>query len=107
MIDTDKYEGHTEGPWIIETWRDGRSVYDIVRNDDKGDLVIANVLGTWEAKKPNMKLIADAPLLLAEVKRLHNHIRRMRHWAEPKMHEIHHDGWRKLHEEIYEGGEEE
>ena len=55
MIDTDKYEGHTEGPWIIETWRDGRSVYDIVRNDDKGDLVIANVLGTWEAKKPNMK----------------------------------------------------
>ena len=42
-----------------------------------------------------------AEKLLAEVKRLHNHIRRMRHWAEPKMHEVHHDAWRKLHEEIY------
>ena len=41
--------------------------------------------------------------LLAEVKRLRDHIRRMRHWAEPKMHEVHHDAWRKLHEEIYEG----
>jgi hypothetical protein len=79
MIDTDKYEGHDN----------------------------------WEGTKVNMAneanklLIADAPLLLAEVIRLRNHIRRMRHWAEPKMHEVHHDAWRKLHEEIYEGDEEE
>jgi|TARA_R100001463_G_scaffold5345_1_gene18518 hypothetical protein len=45
----------------------------------------------------------DTPLLLEEVKRLRNHIRRMRHWAEPKMHEVHRDAWRKLHDEIYEG----
>ena len=45
--------------------------------------------------------------LQEEVKRLRDHIRRMRHWAEPKMHEVHHDAWRKLHEEIYEGDEEE
>ena len=47
--------------------------------------------------------VDDYKELLAEVKRLHNHIRRMRHWAEPKMHEVHHDAWRKLHDEIYEG----
>ena len=41
--------------------------------------------------------------LLAEVEWLRDRIRRMRHWAEPKMHEVHHDAWRKLHEEIYEG----
>jgi len=45
--------------------------------------------------------------LLAEVKWLRDRIRRMRHWAEPKMHEVHHDAWRKLHEEIYEGDDEE
>ena len=47
--------------------------------------------------------VDDYKDLLAEVKRLRNHIRRMRHWAEPKMHEVHHDAWRKLHDEIYEG----
>tara|TARA_Y100001972_G_scaffold74647_1_gene90765 strand:+ start:700 stop:915 length:216 start_codon:yes stop_codon:yes gene_type:complete len=47
--------------------------------------------------------VDDYKELLAEVKRLRNHIRRMRHWAEPKMHEVHHDAWRKLHDEIYEG----
>ena len=41
--------------------------------------------------------------LLGEVEWLRDRIRRMRHWAEPKMHEVHHDAWRKLHEEIYEG----
>ena len=51
--------------------------------------------------------VDDYKDLLSEVKRLRNHIRRMRHWAEPKMHEVHHDAWRKLHEEIYEGDEEE
>jgi len=47
--------------------------------------------------------VDDYKDLLSEVKRLRNHIRRMRHWAEPKMHEVHHDAWRKLHDEIYEG----
>ena len=61
MIDTDKYEGHTEGPWDVygphPLFRSGAF-------DDEGvgeDLPFTRV---------DMKLIADAPLLLAEVKRL-------------------------------------
>ena len=45
MIDTNKYEGHTEGPW------DKLSEYCPVGSIDK-------------------QLIADAPLLLAELKRM-------------------------------------
>jgi hypothetical protein len=50
MIDTDKYEGHTPAPW------DKLSEYCPVSSIDK-------------------QLIADAPLLLAEVKRLRFHLK--------------------------------
>ena len=60
MIDTDKYEGHTEGLWC---WKDGNIVRKAIGNtpltDDAGLYLIADA-----------QLIADAPLLLAEVKRL-------------------------------------
>ena len=61
MIDTDKYEGHTEGPWTP--------------NDDgyvDADYSIAQVLPFVSPKAflANTQLMADAPLLLAEVKRL-------------------------------------
>ena len=42
MIDTDKYEGHTPAPWIID----------------------------WSHLNVDKELMQDAPLLLAEVKRL-------------------------------------
>ena len=65
MIDTDKYEGHTEGPWY---W-DGN-----LCNDEYSDkhgteqwAVLDWELGVGDANK---LLIADAPLLLIEVKRL-------------------------------------
>tara|TARA_Y100001938_G_C7729236_1_gene253802 strand:+ start:128 stop:358 length:231 start_codon:yes stop_codon:yes gene_type:complete len=45
MIDTDKYKGHTEGPWSVE--------YPMLTPSE-----------------PNRKLIDDAPLLLTEVERL-------------------------------------
>ena len=48
MIDTDKYEGHTPGPWEI---------YKVLINDGRPTNV-------------DVELIEDAPLLLAEVKRL-------------------------------------
>ena len=104
MIDTDKYEGHSPAPWLRDSndvhTNDGlRSIADVVILGD-GDKLYRECVA-------NARLIADAPLLLEEVKRLRNHIRKMRHWAEPKMHEVHHDAWRKLHEEIYEGDEEE
>jgi hypothetical protein len=70
MIDTDKYEGHTEGPWSIKIGLvNGYSV-----KDANGDHVctIPDLTGM-----SNKHIIADAPLLLqaliderAEVKRL-------------------------------------
>ena len=77
MIDTDKYEGHTEGKWNIDV-----NCNLVVNNDE--------VIGTVEIYFPerptdeadsngyetsmNYKLIADAPLLLAEVKRLRKQV---------------------------------
>ena len=61
MIDTDKYEGHTPGPWCweekrnieITTMADGYEVAEVPRGNDA-----------------DAHLITDAPLLLQEVKRL-------------------------------------
>jgi len=69
MIDTDKYEGHTEGPWTVFV-------------DDNDDLLLLQIEGPThtiaydidrpgnssggsnEANKATANLIADAPLLL-------------------------------------------
>ena len=56
MIDTDKYEGHTEGEWMLDIY-DWNWAINIFGND--GETIEANAI-----------LIQDAPLLLAEVKRL-------------------------------------
>ena len=73
MIDTDKYEGHTEGEWKLlgdddESWyavktpkHDDPMAFIERRNDD-GEVV--------SLSKADARLIADAPLLLAEVLRL-------------------------------------
>ena len=65
MIDTNKYEGHSEGPWY---W-DGN-----LCNDEYSDkhgteqwAVLDWELGVGDADK---QLIADAPLLLKAYKRL-------------------------------------
>ena len=57
MINTDKYEGHTEGPW---------TPYEM----NMGGWTIGNFGLQW--KEADIQLIADAPLLLAEVERLHH-----------------------------------
>jgi len=59
MIDTDKYEGHTQGHWATTTRKGTWVVY----TQDNGDVATMN---DYE----DAKLIADAPFLLAEVKRL-------------------------------------
>jgi len=57
MIDTDKYEGHTEGEWRVEQSGINRVM---VYTDDEG----------FSYNVSNRNLVADAPKLLAEVKRL-------------------------------------
>ena len=83
MIDTDKYEGHTEGPWHFCLGYDIKTDTYTGINPLKGggDRVNGPVIlseyqfakGThWQ--RADMRLIEDAPLLLAEVKRLHEWI---------------------------------
>ena len=79
MIDTDKYEGHTEGPWValndnaVKTPKHDDPYAFIERRNDDGDVVALS--------KADARLIADAPLLLqaliderAEVKRLREQV---------------------------------
>jgi len=64
MIDTDKYEGHAEGEWIIQVLDDGLTWNIQTKSGEQlADMVIGKHHG-------NAKLMRDAPLLLEEVKRL-------------------------------------
>ena len=58
MIDTDKYEGHTPAPWVVNN------------PDDYETSLIFSVGALKFVSSANTQLIMDAPLLLAEVKRL-------------------------------------
>ena len=66
MIDTDKYEGHPPAPRRLDA--------DIDYNCDLRVGFTAShdgySIGCLHTDKPTSQLIADAPLLLAEVKRL-------------------------------------
>jgi len=63
MIDTGKYEGHTEGPWELSpddwVWAEHLFMQGNTTNFGNG------------------MLITDAPLLLAEVKRLREGIKQL------------------------------
>jgi hypothetical protein len=61
MIDTDKYEGHTEGPWCVII-DDGMH---ITPDEDNSRRIAKKI-----PKEADADLIADAPDLLAEVKAL-------------------------------------
>ena len=62
QLNLDKYEGHTEGEWILN-----RSE----ANPTEFLLKCGDVTITWlEPSEADAQLMADAPLLLAEVKRL-------------------------------------
>ena len=65
MIDTDKYEGHTPAPWEADLNDEGKRWIDAY--DDEGDI---NLCRITNGNKADARLIADAPDLLAEVKRL-------------------------------------
>ena len=79
MIDTDKYEGHTEGPWHFCLGYDIKSDTYTGINPLKGGGDRVNgpvILSEYQFAKgstghrADLGLIEDAPLLLAEVKRL-------------------------------------
>jgi len=69
MIDTDKYEGHTPAPWMMGEYKGRPSIHagdeTFVRN-------IARGLNPNQTADHN--LLVDAPLLLAEVKRLREEV---------------------------------
>ena len=85
MVDTDKYEGHTQGPWHIENEENNGMRLFIC---SKG----ATILWQCETTHADALLVADAPLLLAEVMRLREGIERLRqrHGQE--------EGWKELKE---------
>ena len=70
MIDIDKYEGHTEGPW---EWFEGEGHKDLKSN--MSFLMFGEVGKSQYPKPADAALIADAPLLLEEVKRLREGIK--------------------------------
>ena len=63
MIDTDKYEGHTEGEWYFKHINSNWYQCDKIGEIHMEDIAI-------EEASANAQLIADAPKLLTEVKRL-------------------------------------
>ena len=73
MIDTDKYEGHSTG-WKHKI---NHSTYSIINDDGQK---VASVPCYEECNKDS-QLIADAPLLLAEVKRLREVIKKIKECA--------------------------
>ena len=88
MIDTDKYEGHTPAPW--EQYSAG--YHAVVLPLDDYELGQEFTL----AKLADAQLIADAPLLLAEVKRLREGIKRLLNEGSPDRIWVHNTDLREL-----------
>lgn len=80
MINTDKYEGHTPAPWCVDDNEEsdynenpnGTHIYALrLREDVAPHPVSAGLpIAQHTGHGADARLIADAPLLLAEVKRL-------------------------------------
>ena len=71
MINTDKYEGHADGPWKIESYNQSQAFTGInfnMTHTEQTHLAMKN--GREKEREATANLIADAPLLLAEVKQL-------------------------------------
>ena len=76
MIDTDKYQGHTPAPWIWmewNTWLAGGN-----EEGEDGKFLVQRPMEVADKDEVDGLLIADAPLLLEEVKRLREENKRYR-----------------------------
>lgn len=69
MIDTDKYEGHTPAPWDWFPTPNDSHIGHLQRHSNL-TRVTAEIKSRSAEDDANAELIADAPLLLEEVKRL-------------------------------------
>ena len=72
VIDTSKYEGHTPAPWAFR----GPQGLDI-ENETHAVVSLYDDPRMRTGGEADMQLIKDAPLLLAEVKRLREGLRRL------------------------------
>ena len=81
MVDTNKYEGHTPAPWTIDVHKVGKDISAIVIESNMtthSNCVLAEVEVENKYAETDAQLIADAPLLLAEVKRCHKIVKECR-----------------------------
>ncbi len=79
MIDTEKYKGHTPAPWEYNTDDDGWTLAAIRERDDPDRDEFIVLITKPEGNphltmNPDLELMADAPLLLAEVKQLREEV---------------------------------
>ena len=76
MIDTDKYEGHTPAPWdsLVCATTGKKWIIDGPEETWGQTIALVEGIGENDVGWINMWLMADAPLLLAEVKRLRDFI---------------------------------
>ena len=105
MIDTDKYEGHTEGKWIMGEYKGRPSIH---AGDETFVRSIAR--GLNPSQTADHALLLDAPLLLAEVKRLRGVIAQVWNLMQNSNHQDReayfwgfdgkNTGWMKVHEEL-------
>ena len=72
MIDTDKYEGHTPAPWdsLVCATTGKKWIIDGPEETWGQTIALVEGIGENDVGWINMWLMADAPLLLAEVERL-------------------------------------
>ena len=102
MIDTDKYEGHAKEGWHFDSAHVLRDGYDKEITELVGE--------DWLDDKATQALIADAPLLLAEVMRLRGVIAQVWDLMQNSNHQDReayfwgfdgkNTGWMKVHEEL-------
>jgi len=67
MIDIDKYTGHTPNEWIVEEGANGDTLVSSFHPNEDG---LQTDIALIYTNQIDAQLIADAPLLLEEVKRL-------------------------------------
>jgi len=91
MIDTDKYEGHTPAPWTVDVHKVGQDTSAVViessmtthSNDVLAEVEVENNYALIDAQ-----LIADAPLLLEEVKDLQKKLDNLREYCHAEGYDI-------------------